>query len=113
MELTYAWVDNNLVITILEQQLNFNIGPRLGQVLREKTNLQYPNIILDLSHVKKINSSGLAGLIFCYKCVQGNGQLRLAGRNDNIRKVIEMSGLNQLLPSCLGVDEALGELSPH
>jgi len=113
MELSQNWIDHNLVISVPENHLSINIGQSLKQLISELSTHESGNIIFDLSQVKKIDSSGMAGLVYLYKWLQGRGELRLCGINDSIRQMMEITRIDQLIHQYRTVDEALSDLSPH
>ncbi|MBN1300966.1 MAG: STAS domain-containing protein [Melioribacteraceae bacterium] len=69
-------------------------------------------LILDLSEVEYCDSSGLSAILLAYRILQaGDGQIRLASPTKNVKKLIEISQLDRILPICNTVNEAISELS--
>jgi anti-anti-sigma factor len=65
-------------------------------------------IVLDLGGVDYISSVGLSAILSAAKKVKAaNGRLALAGLNDRVRLVFEMSGFLRLLPAFPSVAEAV------
>ncbi len=65
-------------------------------------------IVLDLGGVDYISSVGLSAILSAAKKVKAaNGRLALAGLNDRVRLVFEMSGFLRLLPVFPSVTEAV------
>ncbi len=113
MKLSQTWIGHNLVISVPPNHLSKNIGQSLRESIPELSTRQSTNIIFDLSKVKKIDSSGLAGLVYFYKSLHGRGELRLCGVNDSIRQMLEITKVDQLIPHFLTVEEAINASAPQ
>ncbi len=54
-------------------------------------------IVIDLSRVTRIDSSGVGSLVSALRnCRDEGGDVRLSGPSDHLRKVLEMMGLEQV-----------------
>ena len=59
------------------------------------------NIIIDLSRVTFIDSSGLGVILGRYRMIKAkNGEMILCGLNKNVNRVLEMSGLLSFIHIC-------------
>ena len=80
----------------LEGEIDLHVSPRLERALASMIKQQPPSLVVDLSGVRFIDSSGLAVLIRAMQEVQlYGGQLTLSGMNDNVRPIFEMARLDQ------------------
>jgi anti-sigma B factor antagonist len=69
-------------------------------------------VVLDLSKVTLMNSSGLGMLIGGYTTMTNNGgELKLACVNDNVRKLIEITKLNTVLAAFDTVEAAVAGIA--
>ena len=69
-------------------------------------------LILDLSEVEYCDSSGLSAILLAYRILQADdGQIRIASPTKNVKKLIEISQLDRILPISKDVDTAISELS--
>ena len=69
-------------------------------------------LILDLSEVEYCDSSGLSAILLAYRILQAEeGQIRLASPTKNVKKLIEISQLDRILPISDNVDSAIKDLS--
>ncbi len=69
-------------------------------------------LILDLSEVEYCDSSGLSAILLAYRILQADdGQIRIASPTKNVKKLIEISQLDRILPISKDVDSAISELS--
>ena len=65
------------------------------------------NLIIDLSKITFIDSSGLGVILGRYRLIRAkNGELVLCGMNKNVNRVLEMSGLLSFIHTCESVDAA-------
>lgn len=57
------------------------------------------NLIMNLTEVRFIDSSGLGMLIGCYKLMHGRqGKMMICDANDNVYRILELSGIKKLMP---------------
>jgi anti-anti-sigma factor len=69
-------------------------------------------LILDVTGVKGIDSSGIGELIKARNdIIQRGGQVVLMGANSRIERLIDLSGLHNYFPMALSVDHAVRLLS--
>jgi len=69
-----------------------------------------PHVVVDLSGVTFIDSSGLAVLIRAMQDVQKyGGKLRLSGMNENVRPIFEIARLDQIFLIDRQSDELLAD----
>lgn len=74
------------------------------QTLMESGNTR---LLVDLSGVDSIDSSGLGALIFGLKLARRHGgDLRVAAANGQVQSVLDLAKLDQFLKSCPSADEA-------
>ena len=68
-------------------------------------------LVLDLAEVDYCDSSGLSAILLAYRILQAQeGQIRLANPTKNVRKLIEISQLDRILPIFDSVEEAIQDL---
>lgn len=57
------------------------------------------HLLLDLSLLDRIDSSGLASVLVAYRLAKGaDGELCLCGLNDRVRGVFELTMLHEVIP---------------
>jgi len=82
-----------------------------GQLKAEFLILAQPGtnaIIVDLSEVQHVDSAGLSALLLGQRQMRLNGgELRLAGLNESIRSLLEITQLNRMFPIFATVPEAI------
>lgn len=86
------------VLSLQEENLNSVVAPNLKSELVILSNEGIPNLILDLSQVKYVDSSGLSAILTANRLWKNIGTFVLTGiMHDNVRKLIEISRLDSVL----------------
>ncbi len=85
-------------ITILEEKLDSRIAPILkGEFVMLNTE-GIRSIILNLAHIKYVDSSGLSAILIGHRlCEDAGGAFVLCHLNEHVEKLIEISQLNSFL----------------
>ena len=66
------------------------------------------NIVMDLKHVSIITSLGIGGVIRALRTVkESNGDLKLSAVNASVKKVFDITKLNELIDICETSDDAV------
>jgi anti-sigma B factor antagonist len=95
-----------LVVTVLEDEavisvvgeLDFHTAPRLREEIIKLLNQGVLKLIVDLSQMQFVDSSGLGVLVAGLKRMrERDGNLTLRSPSANTSQVLEVSGLNKLL----------------
>ncbi|MFN8276645.1 MAG: STAS domain-containing protein [Chitinophagales bacterium] len=90
--------DRYCVVKIEEEKLLSNLAPALKSELVMLHNEGFKNIILDLSPVQFVDSSGLSALLVGNRLSkEGGGTFVLTGLNTHIQKLIKISQLESIL----------------
>jgi anti-sigma B factor antagonist len=81
----------------LEGEIDLHVSARVEQAIASLIKNRPPQVVVDLSGVTFIDSSGLAVLIRAMQDVQKyGGKLSLCGINDDVRTILEMARLDQV-----------------
>jgi hypothetical protein len=73
--------------------------------------VERPCVVVDLSRVSFIDSSGLGVLVGALKRVRERGALSLVCPEPRVRRVFEITGLTQVFPMYNGLEEAVASCS--
>lgn len=88
-------------------RLNVTAARGLREQLESLMESGNTRLVVDLSEVDNIDSSGLGALIFGLKAARlRGGDLRVAAANRQVQSVFDLAKLDQLLKSCPTADEA-------
>ena len=100
--------DNYTVFSLLDETLNSMLAPNLKSELVLLSNEGVRNLILDLSQVKFVDSSGLSAILTGNRIWKDLGLFILAGATSpSVKKLIEISRLDSILTIIPTVSEAI------
>ena len=97
MSITTEKKSNFALVKIGAEKLDTLLAPDLKSefVLLEKSGVK--NVIVDLSDAKYCDSSGLSALLVGNRLFKENGKLIISGLQPNVKKLIEISQLHNVL----------------
>jgi anti-anti-sigma factor len=102
-----------VILKVNEKRLDSSIAGLLkGEftILLQTENVQ--KLVLDLSEVESIDSSGLSAMLLAYRVLSANrGAIRIASPSRGVLTLIQISQLNRILPVSETVEEAIKELN--
>lgn len=106
MRLKESTVEGTDIFT-LQGEIDLHYAPVLRSLLQSKVKARAPALIMDLSGVSFIDSSGLAAIIEYFRDAAAHGGvLCLAGLNETVRSVFEIVRLDQVIPRFASTVEA-------
>jgi anti-anti-sigma factor len=114
-ELRDEELDGVRVIAI-SGELDLSTAPRLEEPLEATLARDDTALLIDLSACEFIDSTGIALIVRAWQRLGGetgngdSGRFALCGIGDQVRRLLEVSGLESSLPTHAGRDEALAEL---
>lgn len=92
-------VESRSVIVAIEGELDIATAADLQEHIRATIEDHGPWLILDLSTLDFMDSSGLNVIINAYRTVrEQNGSLSLAALNERVTKVVRLVGLHRQVP---------------
>ena len=95
----------------LEGEIDLHVSPRVSQKLAEIIQPKPSRVVVDLSRVTYIDSSGLAALIQGMRDVEDyGGRFALAGVRENVLSIFETSRLDKVFLIYPHVDAALSDI---
>lgn len=91
----------------LEGDIDLHFAPCLRSVLRPKINARCPALIVDLTNVDFIDSTGMSVIIEYFRDVgEFGGVLCLCGLNDELKNIFKIVGLDRTIPMFETADAA-------
>jgi anti-sigma B factor antagonist len=100
-------VDDLVAVIRGEGRLNMVSAPRLREAVSEAVAAGRPRIVVDLSAVDFMDSSGLGALVGCLKTTrQAGGDLRIAAPSEQVTMVLKLSNLDRILTSYASATDA-------
>ncbi|MEI6253705.1 MAG: STAS domain-containing protein [Mycobacteriaceae bacterium] len=101
---------NGAVVLSPEGRLNMVAAPDLREQLHGLVRGGNTRLVVDLSGVETIDSSGLGALISGLKAArQGGGDLRISSPSEQAMAVLELTNLNRVLRTSESADSAFDE----
>lgn len=95
----------------LEGEIDLHVSPRISAALGAMIEKKPPRVVVDLSKVNYIDSSGLAVLIEGMQNVEAyGGKFILAGIQENVKPIFEIARLDQVFIIFPHVDAALAAI---
>jgi anti-anti-sigma factor len=108
MKYTVDKQEKYLLVKLDEEKLDTTMAPTLKTDLLTQHAEGVSNLVLDLSNVKYIDSSGLSALLVGNRVFsEENGMFVLAGITDHVMKLIKISQLDNVLNILPTVEEAV------
>ncbi len=96
------------LISLEEEKLDSLKAPRLKSELVTLFQAGTVNLILDLQHVKYVDSSGLSAILVANRLAKEvEGQFIMAGLGEHVMKLIKISKLESVLEILPTVEEAV------
>ena len=92
----------------LKGEIDLHVSPSVTASLNQMIEKKPERMVVDLSDVTYIDSAGLAALIEAMQKVEGyGGRFLLAGLQETVRSIFEISRLDQVFQIFPDVDAAL------
>ncbi|WP_213804347.1 STAS domain-containing protein [Granulicella sp. dw_53] len=104
-------VGDVLIVKVLESRIAADVSSRLKQDLIEYGTKGYRTVVLDLSDVTFIDSSGLGALIGSLKAMGDDGELALCGARDAVVGILKLTRMNKIFRMFSSREEALSALA--
>jgi stage II sporulation protein AA (anti-sigma F factor antagonist) len=108
LRLSTEVLDDNLIIT-LEGELDHHSSEEIRKKIdSEYYNNNLKNIVLDLGNLNFMDSSGIGLIMGRYKnCKEQYGKLSIVNINSKVERILEMSGLMEIVHIYTTVEKAI------
>jgi anti-sigma B factor antagonist len=103
-------INDVFVAKVLEGRIAADIAPRFKEDLVAYVHKGYRKIVLDLSEVTFIDSSGLGALIASLKVIGDDGELALCGTRDTVSNMFKLTRMNKVFRMFSTPEEAAAAL---
>lgn len=91
-------LDSGVVVICPQGGLNMSVAPQMREELHRLVDEGNTRIVVDLSGVETMDSSGLGALISGLKAArQAGGDLRIAEAGDQVIEVLKLTNLDRIL----------------
>lgn len=107
MSCTLTQSDGYYVLTVSES-IHFDTATEFTARLKEAADKKGNKLLLDLSQVDMIYSSGLTDIVGCYsKLKESGGRLIIVSPRDSVVKLLKLLGLDKLITIANSMEEAI------
>lgn len=111
MDILSQQMDGALVV-VISGSVDALTAPEVTAFLGRQVAAGQPQLVLDLSGVDFMSSAGLRAILGALKeSRQGGGDLRLAGAQPGVEKILKMSGFTNILKAFPSVEEAVSSFA--
>ncbi|MBO9398899.1 MULTISPECIES: STAS domain-containing protein [unclassified Shimia] len=98
-----------LVVSVHEARIDASVAIQFKDRMREETENAEGRVVLNLSEVDFIDSSGLGAIVAAMKQLGGENPLELAGLNENVDKVFRLTRMDTVFRIHATLEEAITE----
>ena len=110
MELTESKAGKVVIVTPLEKRLDASAATDFKQKMLAITSRGEQHILVDLSEVDFIDSSGLGAFISVLKKLGETGTLGICQAKETVASVFKLTRIDRVLPLFQDQDEAIASL---
>ena len=96
MELSLQDIGDVRVIKVQEDRIDAAVAIQFKDRMRELTDTAPPNVLLDLSRVAFLDSSGLGAVVAAFKQAGPDRTLELAGLTPTVEKVFKLTRMDSV-----------------
>jgi anti-sigma B factor antagonist len=96
-----------LLVTPNESRLDAGVAQSFKSKMNELVEEGHADIVIDLSRVTLIDSSGLGVLVSILKKIGEKGEIRLCGLRDNIKSLFQLTRLDKVFAIYHSQEEAV------
>lgn len=107
MKLSTQAEDNTFIVTVMEDRIDAAVALSFKEAMRTSTEAAGETVVLDLSQVKFIDSSGLGALVGTMKYLSPDRALLLAGMTPPVEKVFQLTRMDTVFRMFKTPQEAL------
>jgi anti-anti-sigma factor len=115
-EASAARVDDGICVISVRGELDLSTAPELERPLEDAVSAGDASVLIDLSECEFIDSTGIALIVRAWQRLdaaadgEGSGRVVICSYNDQVRRILEITGLELSIPIHGSRDEALAAL---
>lgn len=111
MQIQDTKVDDVLVIQPQDKRIDASVATEFKGRIVDWINAGNTRIVLDLSHVDFIDSSGLGAIVSSLKTIGNNGDLVICGIQETVMSLFKLTRMNRVFQIFSSQHEAIKALS--
>ena len=98
------------VVSVHDSRIDAAVAIEFKEAMRNATDNDNDTVVLDLSEVQFIDSSGLGAIVAAMKQMGQSRKLALAGLTPTVEKVLRLTRMDSVFPVFATLDGAISEL---
>ena len=107
MQMSASDVNGVLVVTVMDRRIDAAVAVRFKDKMQELTEIASDRVILDLSQVEFLDSSGLGAVVGSMKNLGRERKLDLAALTPTVEKVFRITRMDRVFRLFPTTEEAL------
>lgn len=107
MNLTSKTEGETLIVSVHESRIDASVAIQFKDRMREETDAATGRVVLNLSEVDFIDSSGLGAIVAAMKQLGSKHRLDLSGLNENVDKVFRLTRMDTVFKIHVSLEDAL------
>ena len=96
MQVTERYEGDVFIVTVKEKRLDARVAVACKNYLTEKFDESVYSIIVNLSEVQFIDSSGLGALVTALKILGNRGTMKLFGVNESVKEIFQLTRMDRI-----------------
>lgn len=112
MQLSTKTEEQLRIVSVEEDRIDAAVALEFKDAMRVQTEDGPQTVVLDLSHVKFIDSSGLGAIVAAMKSLGAERKMALAGLTPTVERVFQLTRMDTVFSVFSTLDGALAELRP-
>jgi anti-sigma B factor antagonist len=111
MKITTELINSIFIVTCEGSRLDASFAQDFLEAMKGFIEKGHFDILLDLSAVDFVDSTGLGSIVHCLKEIDSRGQLVLCGVNEMVLSLLQMTRLDKIFIQAADRNEALNNIS--
>lgn len=111
MQIEDVRIGNILIVTPIEKRIDASVATEFKGRMVDWINAGNTRIVLDLSNVDFIDSSGLGAIVSILKTIGNNGDLVISGIKETVMGLFHLTRMNRVFQIFPSREEAIRALS--
>lgn len=107
MDLHSDFTKGILIVTVPDNRIDAAVALHFKEAMRQATKNEVERIVLDLSHVDFVDSSGLGAIVGAMKQLPAHKSLELSGLTPTVAKVFQLTRMDTIFVIHANVEAAV------
>ncbi|HET7574623.1 MAG TPA: STAS domain-containing protein [Solirubrobacterales bacterium] len=104
--------EDGVFVIAVEGELDMSTAAELERELEGPLTAADAALLIDLSRCEFIDSTGIALIVRSWQRLDGEGRFALCGVSDQVKRVLDITGLETTIPTHPDREDALSRLRP-